>query len=79
MDKILIRRNKVSLFDHFKGLPLFLKTMPQSLHFYPRAKKMSDTNKLYEGVMNMTKNAVLEENQPYYNEFFDAINNPKIN
>ena len=29
--------------------------------------------------MNITKKAVMEENQPYYNEFLDAISNPKLN
>ena len=79
LEKIIARRNKVSLFDHFKVLPSFLRTMPQSLHFYPKAKKITSNSNIYQSAMKMTREAVMEGNQPYYLEFFEAIDNPKLN
>ena len=38
---LIDKQSRVSLFDLFKGLPEFFATMPQSFHFYPKAKKMN--------------------------------------
>lgn len=41
LDLYIASTKKVSLFDYFKGLPSFFKTMPPSFHFYPKAKKVT--------------------------------------
>ena len=41
LDRIMLRKKqKVSIFDNFSGIDTFLKSVPQSLHFYPSAKKI---------------------------------------
>ena len=45
-ERNLGKKNKVSLFDYFKGMPSFFRQMPASMHFYPKAKKLTQKDKL---------------------------------
>ena len=73
LEKILARRNKKSLFDHFEGLSVFLKQMPQSLHFYPRANQISKADNLFEKSEKRVRDLVQECGIPHFINFFKEL------
>lgn len=49
LDHIMLRKSKrVSIFSHLSGIYSFLNSVPQSLHFYPMAKKIYKQENFFE-------------------------------
>ena len=67
------KKNKVSLFDHLKGISTFIKSTPQSLHFYPSAKKIYETENLFEKTEEHVRRFVKVNGIPYFIEWYDEI------
>lgn len=59
------------MFDYFKGLPSFFKTMPPSFHFYPKAKKATKPQSmLTSSLLKMVKHELCKDGKAYFKEFF---------
>ena len=66
----------MSLFNFLKGLPSFFKVLPQSLQFYPKAKKMVKAQKMSRDAMLMLQKKFEGVNN-FQREFFENLSKQK--
>ena len=63
----------MSLFDHLKGISFFIKSTPQSLHFYPSAKKIYEKENFFEKTEEKVRRFVWVHGNPYFIRFYKEI------
>ena len=74
LDNVLSRKHKkVSMFDHLQGLSSFIKSTPQSLHFYPSAKKIYQQENFFEKSQQKIRMQVKALKIPFYIDFYDTL------
>ena len=74
LDNLLSRKQKkVSIFDHMQGISSFIKSTPQSLHFYPSAKKIYQQENFFEKSEKNIRMKVKALKIPFYIDFYDIL------
>ena len=61
------------MFDHLQGLSSFIKSTPQSLHFYPSAKKIYQKENFFELSQQKIRMQVKALKIPFYIDFYDTL------
>ena len=63
----------MSIFDHMQGVSSFMKKTPQSLHFYPSAKKIYQQENFFERSEKKIRMKVKALKIPFYIDFYDTL------